>query len=152
MRKGLFYILFIFLVACSTRGCVESEFNLSKESRLPAWFKIPNGMKRSDLDVTLTYYTTGPADLTLIDIRNRNKKSIKTIKVKNIHHPEYWAWADKDWPKRAHPGYVILSSNNITEIIVHKERNPVFHISNESAVQNTIHGKKAYNKALNRTD
>ena len=96
MHKSLYKVLFILLVASLIGGCVESEFHLAKESRLPIWFEIPAGMQREDLDVVLTYYTTGPADLTLMDVRKGKSKSLKKIKGKNIHHPEYWAWAQKD--------------------------------------------------------
>ncbi len=150
MRKGLIYIPFILLVACSTRGCVESEFHLAKDSRLPIWFNIPDGIQREDLDVTLTYYTTGPADLTLLDIREGKSKTLTKIKGNNMHHPEYWAWAQKDRPKRSHPLYVVINVDGISEIIEHKKIAPIFYISNEAAVQNTISNNKSYNKSLNQ--
>lgn len=108
-------------------------------------------MQREDLDVILTYYTMGPADLTLRDIRNGNSKSLKRIKAENKHHPEYWAWAQKDWPARSHPGYVVLSVGSVSEIIEHRKMEPIFYVSDESAVQNSIKGKIPHNNALKPT-
>lgn len=145
MRKGFIYILLIALAACSSRGCVESEFHLAKDSRLPVWFHIPDGMNRQDLDVILTYYTTGPAEMTLLDIRGGNSKSLITIKGENKHHPEYWAWAQQDWPKRSHPGFVVINVNGVSEIIEHKKMEPLFYVSNEVAVQRVIAGNNTFN-------
>ena len=143
MKKGFIYILLIALTACSSRGCVESEFHLAKDSKLPVWFQIPDGMNRQDLDVSLTYYTTGPADITLLDIREGKSKPIIKIKGEYKHHPEYWTWAQKDWPKRSQPGYVVITVNSLSEIIEHKKMEPLFYISNEEAVQRTIAKKHA---------
>jgi len=150
MRKVFIYIFLLSLVACSSRGCVESEFHLAKESRLPVWFKVPDGMNRQDLDVVLTYYTTGPADITLVNIREGRSKSLKTVKGENHHHPEYWAWAQQDWPKRSHPSFVVINVDGVLEIIEHKKMEPLFYISNEAAVQRTISDKNTYNKSLNQ--
>jgi hypothetical protein len=143
MTKNYIFILLITLAACSSRGCVESEFHLAKDSKLPVWFQIPDGMNRQDLDVILTYYTTGPADITLIDIRDGKSKPIIKIKGENIHHPEYWAWAQEDWPNRSHPGFVVINVNGVSEIIEHKKMEPLFYVSNEATVQRTIAGKNS---------
>jgi len=148
MNKYLANIILVLLVALLVSGCVESEFHLAKESRLPVWFEAPDGMQRGDLDVVLTYYTTGPADLTLRDIRKGKSISLKKIKATNMHHPEYWVWAQKDWPERSHPGYVVLSVGDISEIIEHRKMEPIFYVSDESAVQNTIKGENTHNKRL----
>jgi len=146
MNKSFSNILFILLIAWFVSGCVESEFHLAKESRLPVWFEIPDGMQREELDVVLTYYTSGPADLVLRDIRKG--KSLKRIKAKNIHHPEYWVWAQKDWPKRSHPAYVVLSVGDISEIIEHRKMEPIFYVSDESSVQISINSENTHNKRL----
>ena len=60
-------IMLLFLAACSPlRGCVESEFQLAPESRLPKWFQIPEGLSRQDVSVTITYYTSGKAKIILL--------------------------------------------------------------------------------------
>ena len=45
------------LAACSPiRGCVESNFELAPESRLPKWVQVPASAKRADVSVELEYY------------------------------------------------------------------------------------------------
>jgi hypothetical protein len=44
----------------------------------------------------------------------------------------------EDWPKRSHPGYVVITVNGVSEIIEHKKMEPLFYISNKEAVQRTI--------------
>lgn len=57
---------------------------------------------------------------------------------KSENHPKYWAWAQKDWPARAHPGYVNVTIDGKTEIIEHKKMEPIFYISNEAAIKQTM--------------
>lgn len=51
----LYNIVFI-ISLLAFAGCVESNFHLSKESRIPKWFSIPAGLSREDVTVTLFYY------------------------------------------------------------------------------------------------
>ena len=150
MKKVVVYFLVLLLTACSTRGCVESQFHLAKESDLPGWFQIPEGLKRSDLDVTLAYYTNGTADINLYDIRKGKRKLLNKKLGRNWHHPDYWAWAQEDWPKRSHPSYVVIISDRVKEIIEHKKMEPIFYISSESDMRNTMKNN-TYNKSLQPT-
>ena len=57
MRFALFKFYFTFSVLICLSGCIaESSFKLSDQSRLPKWFELPEGKKRSDFSVTLHYY------------------------------------------------------------------------------------------------
>ena len=51
------------VIACSLgMGCVESEFQLTSDSRLPRWFSLPANLKRSDVTVaSLTSHLAAPA-------------------------------------------------------------------------------------------
>jgi hypothetical protein len=80
-----------------------------------------------------------------LDIRGGNSKSLVTIKGINNHHPEYWAWAQQDWPKRSYPAFVVINVNGVSEIIEHKKMEPLFYVSNEAAVQRVIAGNNTYN-------
>jgi len=152
MKKGFIYVLLITLTACSNRGCVESKFHLAEDSRLPVWFQVPDGISRKDMDVTLTYYTSGPADIDLVDIRDGKSKRLIRVKGEHWNHPEYWKWAKQDWPKRSHPHFVVFKVNGLTEIIEHRRMEPLFYISDEAAVQSAISGSNTYNKSLKESD
>jgi len=59
----LCFAVLLFSFAVCLGGChplygfVESEFELSPESRLPKWFSLPDSYSRQDLTVTLTFYS-----------------------------------------------------------------------------------------------
>ena len=63
MRRLRVVLPLLALAACSPlRGCVESQFSLAPDSRLPQWFAAPVVKDRSDVAVKLTYWTNGDAD------------------------------------------------------------------------------------------
>lgn len=52
-------LLVLLCTACHPiRGCPESEFVLSADSRLPRWFTVRSDAKRSDVEVELSLATT----------------------------------------------------------------------------------------------
>lgn len=55
-RAGLLVVLLLALACSPTRGCVESNFELAPESRLPVWITIPPGKQRADVRVDLYYW------------------------------------------------------------------------------------------------
>ena len=127
------------LAALMATGCVESEFQLASESRLPLWFKTSEETRRSELKVVLTYYTDKSARMSVYD--QRSGKLLRSIDAESAWHKAYWEWAQKDWPKRSHPGYTVLSHRGQTEIIEHRSLEPIFYVSSEAEVQRTIRGK-----------
>ncbi|MEE9342170.1 MAG: hypothetical protein V3V12_00890 [Gammaproteobacteria bacterium] len=131
----------LLLTSCNPiRGFLESEFKLSRESRLPIWFaELPDGYERDDVEVYLRYYTS-PFDVkdTVLISKSMDGKTLTYKTGKMEHHPEYWKWATQDWPARAKPGYVNVTIDGLTEIIAHKKMEPIFYISNEQAVRDTM--------------
>ena len=65
-------------------GCIESSFQLSKGSRLPVWFTPPPGMTRSDLSVTLNYYSKTLGDDTKLILKDKNGKVLKTVRGNEV--------------------------------------------------------------------
>lgn len=128
------------LAGCSpVRGFLESEFTLAPESRLPSWYpNLPEGVQRDQVVITLQYWSP------LFDVNDAVfivKKGWRTLYKKTGHsewHPDYWSWAQKDWPNRAHPSFVLVTIDGKTEVIGHFIKGPIFHVSSESAVQQTI--------------
>jgi hypothetical protein len=51
-------LVVVITIAASLAGCLESSFELAPESRLPKWLEAPDGVPRSDLRVTMDYYST----------------------------------------------------------------------------------------------
>jgi hypothetical protein len=69
----LFRLAVLLVVSGLNVACVESEFDLAEESRLPVWFKVPDGASRADVKLSLAYYTGGKAKFVL---RNKSGRLI----------------------------------------------------------------------------
>lgn len=140
MKRIIPLLLVLLLTSCSpVRGFLESEFNLSPDSRLPAWYpKLPDGYSKADVTIRMQYYAP------LFDVDNvvflveSGGRTLYKGTGRSVHHPKYWAWAHKDWPARAHPGYVNVTLDGKTEIIEHRKMEPIFYVSNEEAVKQTM--------------
>src|SRR5438874_65778 len=63
-------------VFCSAiTGCVESSFNLARQSRLPKCLALPPGLAREDISVKLNFYAPlrGPDAKFILTYRNGRK-------------------------------------------------------------------------------
>lgn len=100
------------------RGCPESDFDLMPDSRLPKWFSVPTGRSRSDVNVTLTYYSGGLLDDTVMELVDRNGRSIASATGHVCWHPSMhsktnaYGGFDPD-------SYVIVTVKGITEVFEH---------------------------------
>src|SRR5688500_1073397 len=79
----------LLLASCSPiRGCMESQFTLEADSRLPKWFAVPATYTRDAITVQLSYYVPPfPVDNTVIEFLDRNGKSLSTITGQHCWHP-----------------------------------------------------------------
>ena len=111
-------------------GCVESEFELAPDSRLPAWFTLPPGTSRGDVTLRLTYYTSGAARFNLID-RGGNTVTSFTESV-ICWHPDTLRKKNRygGWDPDSFPHYVYLKRQGVLELIEHSH-DPRFRISDD---------------------
>jgi hypothetical protein len=73
--KQFLPIFAICVSACAMTGCVESSFQLAKESKLPGSMTLPPGLTRADVSVTLNFSALpGGPDAKFI-LKDRNGKS-----------------------------------------------------------------------------
>ena len=124
--------LFSFIVIIN--GCKESSFELSEESRLPAWFEVPVGMTRTDLKVSMDYYIRPSGRKAVFKLRDKNNRVLhKLIGVPRGLEP----LKPKNQPvgsPRNRPFYEIITIDGITDIIEHRVRGPVFHTTDDPAI------------------
>ena len=111
----------------SIAGCVESSFELASESRLPRWFDIPEELTRSDLRVTMDYYTDGNAVFKLY--RKDNLLKLKEVKGTtqgdgpiNLRNPP------AGFPKH-YPMYQVITVRDKIDVIEHRKMEPVFYVT-----------------------
>lgn len=134
LKSAVIVSICLLLLGCQMP---ESFFELSSQSRLPKWFTLPDGLTRSDVTVKMTYYiksSGGTASFTLLDKKrhtlaemNGSVKGLEPIQLNN-----------SSASSSGYPSYEIITVNGITEVIEHRRMEPVFYITDDSAVLNEL--------------
>ena len=124
------YLLIVALCISSSAitGCLESSFNLASESRLPRSVTPPPGLTRTDVSVTLNYYTTPLGDDMKFILKDKKGKKLAKIKGK----------AKCLYPLSGYPAYEVVVVNGITEIIEHRKMEPTFYVTDDPAVRKEL--------------
>ncbi len=131
MKKIIFKIILLGFVVLIV-GCSESNFNLSPESRLPKWFDVPKGEKREHYTVELSYYIYSSGREATLKFKEKGAwLATKKIVVK-LRGLEPITLNDSSNNNR--PSYEIITGNEITDIIEHRDRNNIFHMVDSPAV------------------
>jgi hypothetical protein len=120
-------IVALCISSCAITGCLESTFNLASESRLPRWITIPPGLTRTDVSVTLSYYTTPIGSDAKFMLKDRKGKKLAAIKGKM-----------KCQMLSNYPAYAVVAVNGTTEVIKHRKMEPVFYITDDPAVRREL--------------
>ena len=137
-RLDKFLLFFVALtIAGSAIGCEwfpESTFELASESRLPKWITLPPGLTRADVSITMSYYSKpwgGSATFILRDTKGQIRtkvdgkvKGLEPFQLKHLPH---------GFPP-GYPSYELITVNGITEIIEHRQMEPIFYITDDPAV------------------
>jgi hypothetical protein len=137
-RIDKFLLFFVALtIAGSAIGCEwfpESTFALASESRLPKWITLPPGLTRADVSITMSYYVKPwgrSAAFKLEDtkgkIRTKVDGKVKGSEPFLLKHPP------PGFPP-GYPSYELITVNGITEIIEHRQMEPIFYITDDPAV------------------
>jgi hypothetical protein len=109
------------MLMLSTAGCAESNFELSPESRIPAWFTIPRGLSRGDVTISLTYYTGPSVKFKLWDSHGRNLAEVSGLSSLEPY-PSGPKTPGGGVDERSYPLYEIVRANGITEVIEHRRQ------------------------------
>jgi hypothetical protein len=124
-------LLMLLLVGCSPlRGCVESEFEMEPDSRLPRWF--PSPPSGADVKVELTLYTNGDALMELFV----NGKQTSAVSGPSCWHPIMASKrnANGGLNPGSEPFYTYIRANNILEVIEFPHPNPAFRVSDDPSL------------------
>jgi hypothetical protein len=126
------------VLVVSIAGCLEASFELAPDSRLPKWLDAPEGVARSDLKVTMEYYSTFSGGEYVFKFYDKNKflkiqkislttDEQPTIRTKELRNPP------AGFPK-GYPAYNVVTVNGITDIIERRKMEPVFYMTDDPAV------------------
>ncbi len=114
--------------SCAIVGVLESNFVLSNESRLPRWFALPPGHTRSDVSVTLSYYSAIGAYDTKIMLKDMSGKTLEETIGKNKCQSS----------TSQYPAYVAIEADGTTEVIEHKRMEPVFYVNDDPSIRQKL--------------
>jgi hypothetical protein len=125
-------VLFVFFV--TILGCKESSFELSEESRLPAWFEVPDGMTRTELGVTLDYYIGSEGRKAVFKLKDENNRVLqKATGIQLGLEPKKLKNQPEGFPARR-PLYEVITVDGKTDIVEHRVRGPVFHMTDDASI------------------
>ena len=127
-------ILSLVLLSCSPiRGCVEAEFQLAPESRLPKSVALPAGYSRADVTVKLTYYSSPiSVDNAVLELMSLKGQKLSQVTGEMCWHPVMNKKRNKagGLDPDSYPYYVYVRAKGIPEVIEHT-RGPTFKMSDD---------------------
>ena len=135
------FLLFVF-VALTIAGSVivmcewipESTFELASESRLPKWITLPPGLTRTDVSITMSYYSI-PWGRSAMFVLKDTKGQIRTKiygKTRGLG-PNQLKQPPPGFPPGS-PAYEVITVNGITDIIEHRKPDDIFYVTDDPAV------------------
>lgn len=133
-NKKIILVMFfmVSLCSCSLRyGFIESEFQLSSESRLPKWVDVPSGYSRKNLTMTITFYTHPFLSKVKMVVKGPapGYKLINETIGDQRYHP-----LTKKQSRDVYPRYIIISAHGINEIFEHKAREHILYITDDPKI------------------
>ncbi len=107
------------LVVFGASACAESNFDLSEESRLPRWFKLQDGLSRSDVSATLDVYANGTFEVRLFgpDGEALAEVDIPIDDQVRIDQYEIRGYRTGNIPQDQDPSYYLTTANGLQEVI-----------------------------------
>jgi hypothetical protein len=126
-------LVLVLVLAHILSGCVESRFELDSKSRLPKWFEVPEGMSRDKLKLTMDYYIYSDGGVAVFKLYDENGDKLKKIEGKTGLYPIQLKNPPHGFPE-GYPLYEIVDVNGVKDIVEHRERNNVFHMTDNPVV------------------
>lgn len=134
IRCLLFGILLSIICSAGCEYLAESTFTLANESRLPRWVKLPPGVTRADVSLTMSYYVKPWGRSAQFVLRDKNGQVLgKEHGSMTCKEPLQVRGRSQD-PSADYPAYEAITVNGITDIIEHKKMEPIFFVTDNPAV------------------
>jgi hypothetical protein len=135
-RYRLWAILSV-IVFLTIKGCElfpEATFTLANDSRLPKLVTLPQGLTRADVSLTMSYYIWPWGRSAQFILRNKNGQIVKKENGKmRCAKPFELKNPPPGFPP-GYPGYEEITVNGITEMIEHRKMEPIFYVTDDTAV------------------
>jgi len=137
-RLCILVLLALWASACA-QSCAESNFELSKESRLPRWFTLPDGLSRSDVSARLDIYANGSFKVRMIGPAGETLAEVN-IPIEDRVRIDQWeirGYKTGNPPEDQNPSYSLTTTNGIQEVIELPGR-AMFRVVADPAVLNRL--------------
>ena len=122
------------IFACAITGCIESNFRIASESRLPRGLTIPPGLIRADVSATVDFYTLGQAKFTLRDKGGR-KIGMVTGHIKG--NPLHLRKPPQGYEPR-YPVYTLIVIDGVTEIMEHRRPDDILYVTDDPGIREEL--------------
>ena len=136
MRK--YHIVVLAIIAIVLTGCLEASFELAPGSRLPKWVDVPKNTNRSDVVVTMDYYSTSTGGKYVFKVFD--KKNHRTLQKVSLATEDYPSVRTREldnppagYPK-SYPAYNVVTINGVTDITERRKMEPVFYMTDDPVV------------------
>lgn len=134
----LFHLVAMAIFPVFLTGCLEASFELAPESRLPKWVDVPVGAKKSDVVVTMDYYSTLSGGKYVFKAYDRkNHKTLQKVSLTTENHPTVRTRELDNPPEgfpKSYPAYNVVTVNGVTDIIERRKMEPVFYMTDDPVV------------------
>ena len=136
LRSLMFATLLV--AACHpTRGCVESNFTLSPESRLPNWFHSA-GVARQDAEVTMDYYVGLVGRTATFTLRARDGRTVASVVGELQGNEPLTLEPHGDTGRIPYPTYEVVTVDEVTEVVEHRRMEPIFYVTDDPQVKQKL--------------
>ena len=131
-RFGL--IVAVCISACGMSGCVESNFRIASESRLPRGLAIPPGLTRADVSATVDFYTLGQAKFIL---RDKNGRKIGMVTGHSKGKPLHLRATPPGRGPRF-PTYELIVIDGVTEIMEQRRPEDILYVTDDPGIREEL--------------
>ena len=112
----------------------ESTFQLASDSRLPAWMTLPPGLTRADVSITMSYYIKPWGSSAEFMLKNTRRQILEKVDGKVKCGQPFQLRDRPPGSASGYPSYEAITVNGVTEIIEHRKMEPIFHVTDDTAV------------------
>lgn len=132
-----FLAILLAIVFLTNKGCElfpEATFTLASDSRLPKWVTLSPGLTRANVSLTMSYYVLPWGRSSQFILRDKNAHILKKENGKmRCRAPFELENPPQGFPS-GYPAYEAITVNGITEIIEHRKMEPIFYVTDDTAV------------------
>lgn len=110
-------------------GFAESNFELSKDSRLPNWFTIPDDLSRDQISMTIDFFLGEP-----VKIKARGPLPFRRIIYKKIGKSRIHPDTEKSFVTGVgfeYPFYTIITIDGVSEVFGNREMSSDLYITDD---------------------